>query len=211
MLTTDSKYIIDTIKKHTQLDKIIANSYINQQGRVTIRLISIKSINPKAYSKDSLTGLFSSWPIYQKGIVVDAYKNTDYITPFVSIEALQHYLETGELIEELTLPKITSVVLNAVPESEELNRLLNLGISIDEIKACSYQMPKRYGTIVRLYNSRPDKAEVPALFKTKRDVDQNFSHLKIKIEYLSGTSYRTGNRKIEFSYTGDIDLLQAKV
>jgi len=74
-----------------------------------------------------------------------------------------------------------------------------------DIIASTYTTPKRQSLRIRLYNSKPQLASVPALSTTKpKNKYENVSGLIV--DYIPGTSTQTGNCKIDID-TG-IELLE---
>lgn len=75
--------------------------------------------------------------------------------------------------------------------------------SKEDIIASAYSTPRKSYIQIRLHNTRPHLASVKALFTTIPPEAPNIS--KSIIDYIPGTSMRTGNRKIDMD-TGIVFL-----
>lgn len=73
----------------------------------------------------------------------------------------------------------------------------------EDIIASAYNSPRKASIQVRLYNTRPHLASVKALLTEAPEEATNVS--KSIIDYIPGTSTRTGNRKIDMD-TGIVFL-----
>lgn len=86
----------------------------------------------------------------------------------------------------------------------QLQHLLDLGITKEQILQSAYNTPRKAFIRIRLYNTNPKLATIPAIFPfpivdrtTMKDIRSRKNVTNSIIDYKLDSSERTGNRRID--------------
>lgn len=84
--------------------------------------------------------------------------------------------------------------------------------SKEDIIASAYSSPRKPNILIRIHNSKPDKAVIKGLHNGAVNITKEYVNVtKAIVEYIPGTSRKTSSRKIDMdTYIATIeDLIQA--